>query len=252
MPSETATGLLIRAVDFSETSKIVTFYTREFGKLGAMAKGAKRLKSSFSVALDLLSVCRIGVIRKSSAELDILTEAVLEERFAGLRRSLRSLHAGYYLAEVLDGLTQVSEPSPPIYDLVIETLRRLAAEDDAFWPLVRMNTRLMTELGYGLQLDACVSCGAESPSKRRMALSIAGGGVVCDACAASQEGLTPVDGGTVAALRWLGKSDAAASDRLALKPAARASLWRVASGAIEYHLGRKPRTAAMLDLSSPR
>ena len=56
MSSEKASAIVIRAVEFSETSLVVTLFTREFGKLGALAKGARRLKGPFESALDLLAL----------------------------------------------------------------------------------------------------------------------------------------------------------------------------------------------------
>ena len=126
MAAEKTTALIIRGVDFSETSRIVTFLTRDFGKAAALAKGGRRLKSSFEVALDLLSVCSICLIRKPSAELDLLTEASLVERFAGLRQNLSALYAGYYIAELLDSLMQRGEPHPALFDRTVESLRRLS------------------------------------------------------------------------------------------------------------------------------
>src|SRR5712692_4046351 len=88
MPLERATALVIRGADFSETSRIVTLWTKEFGKVRALAKGGRRLKSNFDVALDLLTVCGIVFIRKTSTSLDLLTEAQVQERFGQLRHDL--------------------------------------------------------------------------------------------------------------------------------------------------------------------
>ena len=60
MSSEKSTAIILRLVEFSETSLVVTLLTRDFGKLTAMAKGARRKKSPFEGALDLLAICRIG------------------------------------------------------------------------------------------------------------------------------------------------------------------------------------------------
>src|SRR5258708_4577463 len=106
MAADKATGIVIRTSDWSETSRIATFFTREFGKIRALAKGGRRLKSNFEVALDLLTACSIVVIRKHSDGLDLLTEARVEERFTGLRSKLPTLYAGYYVAELLDAGTQ--------------------------------------------------------------------------------------------------------------------------------------------------
>ena len=74
-------AIVLRTIEFSETSLVVTLFTREFGKLGVLAKGARRPKGPFEGSLDLLAVCRVVVIRKASDALDLLTEAKLERRF---------------------------------------------------------------------------------------------------------------------------------------------------------------------------
>src|SRR5262249_7140061 len=81
MSSEKSAAIVIRQVDFSESSRVVTMFTREFGKVAVLAKGAKRLKGPFEAALDLLAVCDVVFIRKSTSGLDILTEARLQTRF---------------------------------------------------------------------------------------------------------------------------------------------------------------------------
>jgi DNA repair protein RecO (recombination protein O) len=86
MALERATGLVIRFTDYSETSRIVTLYTRELGKVRALAKGGRRLKSNFESALDLLTVCSMVLFRKPGRGLDLVTEARVVERFAVLTR----------------------------------------------------------------------------------------------------------------------------------------------------------------------
>src|SRR5882762_3163097 len=110
MPSEKATGLVIRTADWSETSRIATLWTREFGKVRALAKGGRRLRSNFEVALDLLTVCSIVLLRKSSGSLDLLTEARVEERFPRLGRDLPAYYAGCYVAELLADWTEDYDP----------------------------------------------------------------------------------------------------------------------------------------------
>src|SRR5690606_28430132 len=81
MSSEKTDAIVIRLVEFSESSAVVTLFTRDFGKISGLAKGARRPKSAFESALDLLAVCRIVFLHKSSDALDLLTEAKLERRF---------------------------------------------------------------------------------------------------------------------------------------------------------------------------
>src|SRR4051795_8907449 len=123
MPTEKALALVVRGTDWSETSRIATLWTREFGKVRALAKGGRRLKSSFESALDLLTVCSIVLLRKSSGSLDLLTEAQVVQRFPQLAKDLPALYAGYYVAELLADWTEDYDPHPTLFDEALETLR---------------------------------------------------------------------------------------------------------------------------------
>src|SRR5262245_23547782 len=123
--SEKATALVLRTTDWSETSRIATLWTRELGKVRVLAKGGRRLKSNFESALDLLTVCSIVLLRKSSGSLDLLTEAQVVERFPRLRQDLQALYAAYYVAELLADWTEDYDPHPALFDEARETLRTL-------------------------------------------------------------------------------------------------------------------------------
>src|SRR5262245_4333854 len=92
MASEKSSAIVLRTVEFSETSLVVTLFTRDFGKVTALAKGARRPKGPFESALDLLAVVRIVFLRKSSDVLDLLTEAKLDRRFRAAGRDLNRLY----------------------------------------------------------------------------------------------------------------------------------------------------------------
>ena len=73
MSLEKTDAIVIRLVDFSETSCVVTLFSRDYGKSNALAKGARRPKGPFDSDLDLFTVCRIVFLHKSSDALDLLT-----------------------------------------------------------------------------------------------------------------------------------------------------------------------------------
>src|SRR5205823_1988282 len=127
MSAEKATALVLRTTDWSESSRIATLWTREFGKVRVLAKGGRRLKSNFESALDLLTVCSIVLLRKSSGSLDLLTEARVVERFPRLRSDLAALYAAYYIAELLSDWTEDYDPHPSLFDEALATLQELGA-----------------------------------------------------------------------------------------------------------------------------
>ena len=93
MAAEKALALVLRTTDWSESSRIATLWTREFGKVRVLAKGGRRLRSNFESALDLLTVCSMVFLRKSSGGLDLLTEAQVVRRFPRLRADLSALYS---------------------------------------------------------------------------------------------------------------------------------------------------------------
>src|SRR5271167_4884911 len=157
MPAEKAQALVLRTTDWSETSRIATVWTREFGKVRVLAKGGRRLRSSFESALDLLTLCSIVLLRKSSGGLDLLTEAQVVRRFPRLRSDLAALYAAYYLAELLADWTEENDPHPILFDEAVATLDDLGTGDgpgDALGPRVlRFELVLLRELGYQPVLD---------------------------------------------------------------------------------------------------
>src|SRR6516164_2174926 len=125
MAAEKALALVLRTTDWSETSRICTLWTREVGKVRALAKGGRRLKSAFESALDLLTVCSIVLLRKTSGGLDLLTEAQVVERFGRLTTDLAALYAAYYIGELLADWTEESDPHPTLFEEALATLRML-------------------------------------------------------------------------------------------------------------------------------
>ncbi|HEX3149877.1 MAG TPA: DNA repair protein RecO [Gemmataceae bacterium] len=186
MAAEKAVGIVVRTTDWSETSRIATIWTRELGKVRVLAKGGRRLKSSFEVALDLLTVCSIVLLRKSSGGLDLLTEARVEERFGGLRKDLRALNAGYYVAELLGDGTQDYDPHPALYEFSLDTLRKLSAGGDVAGLVSAFELGWLGELGLRPVLDRCAACQTRDLPAGARTFSAIAGGIVCPECAPAQ------------------------------------------------------------------
>lgn len=240
-------AIVLRGVDFSETSKIVTLLARDLGKVAAIAKGGRRIRSAFDLSLDVLSVCRICVIRKPTAELDLLTEARLEERFVGLQRNLPALYAGYFAAEIVDALLQPHDPHPEVYDETVAALRSLDAGHDRLRAVGRLTARLLVELGYAPRLDACCVCGAACPMGQPwVAYSATVGGVLCEECRKTHFGTVPLTPSTLRSLDGLFAADAGEADRSPLEAADRGPVWRVLLWHLQILLGKTPKTATLL------
>jgi DNA repair protein RecO (recombination protein O) len=240
MPSEKTEALVIRLADFSETSRVVTFFTRDFGRISALAKGGKRLKGPFDAALDLLSVCEIVFLRKSSGGLDILTEARLLSRFRPQGRELARFYGGYYVAELLAGLTAELDPHPRLFHESIQTLERLQEADPKLTTL-RFELATLREIGQLPAFDVCVGCGKAADSAGTWLFSVAQGGLLCPQCGKESTSRIRISAGTAAVLRRLAEESETVADRLALSPKQLQEAREIVTAAVAHALGRPPK-----------
>ena len=183
-----ADAIVLRTVDFSETSLIVTLYTREFGKIEGLAKGGRRLKSPFESALDILARIRVTFLQKRGDVLDLLTESKLVRRFKVDRRNLAGLYGAYYVVELIDALTEPGDPNPTVYDMTAKLLPRLEEGTFVMRSLIRFEGLFLRVLGHRPSLRTCVECGktidpeAADRHHRRIAFGLLEGGVICSRC----------------------------------------------------------------------
>lgn len=249
MPAEKATALVLRVVAFSETSSVVTLFTREFGKVRGLAKGARRPKGPFESALDLLALCRIVFLPKSSDALDLLTEARLERRFRAAGRDLSRLYAGYYVAELLQELTLDGDPHPELFDAACEVLASLGREGLPVAALIlHFELTALRVLGHLPALDRCVECGKPVGRGGRTAFGLAAGGVLCEACRPGKKPVVSVSAPAMELLRQFAGGQA----RLDEEPPRRSygELRGVLNQYLAHLLGRKPRLHSYLGVLS--
>ena len=246
MAAEKANAIVLRLVDFSETSAVVTLLTREFGRIAALAKGARRLKGPYDSALDLLTRCRIVFLRKSSGGLDLLTEARLERRFRPPKDALSRLYAGYYVAELLLGLTDDYDPHPELFDATDTTLLALAGDADVVSVVVRYEITLLGLLGHAPRLDKCVECGEPVPPQRRIAFGQLAGGVLCPKCRPGKKQVVSVSAATLEELRRFSDLENDSWRGAAIEPEVRGELRGVLNQYISNLLGRKPKMQSYL------
>ncbi len=242
MSAEKATALVLRTTDWSESSRIATLWTREFGKVRALAKGGRRLKSNFENALDLLTLCRIVFLRKSSDSLDLLTEAQVIQRFPRLRTDLAALYAAYYVAELLAEGTRDYDPHPLLFDEALDTLQTLGGAECG--PRVaRFEMVLLREMGYSPVLDHCAGCGG-SVAETELAFSAAANGVLCRRCRSGQRDSRPLSPATWRTLQELATPGDAW--RRVWGAQVRAEVRQLLGQYVTYLLGRRPRLLSYL------
>jgi DNA repair protein RecO (recombination protein O) len=247
MQSEKSEAIVLRFVPWSESSLIVTLLTRDFGKISAVAKGARRLKSPFDGALDLLSICEVVFINKSGEVLDILTESKLTTRFRIAQRDLNALHCGYYLADLLNSLTESDHGLSELYDAAKSTIRKIDAGLPPLSSVIQFELTLMKLLGHAPELKNCVGCGVELPSDLTLPFAIYEGGLVCQACLPGKRHVLRLKSDVNLYLQHAIGSDCCSGDVPLLPTDRRGEIRQLINGLITQLNERPIRLAHLLD-----
>ena len=241
MASEKSLALVLRVVDFSETSCVVTLFTRDFGKIRALAKGARRPKSSFESALDLLAICRIVFLHKSSDALDLLTEAKLERRFRAAQRDLARLYSAYYVAELLREMTDEGDPHPLLFDVARRTIEDLDGVGPVAANVLRFEILALQILGHMPSFEGCASCGKSLQPARRLAFGQLAGGLLCSQCRAGKRQVVSVTADAIQVLRQFANVETDAWRELEVDARIRGEIRGLISQYICNLLGHRPR-----------
>jgi DNA repair protein RecO (recombination protein O) len=153
MPLTDTSGIVLRTSDWSETSLIVTWFTRDFGKLRTVAKGAHRPKSAFRGKLDLFYLDDLVFVPSRRGELHTLAECYVENPFPRIRERLDAFNAACYCCELVDISTEPEGPVPPLFQLLTESLAALDAAPPSPLFIARFELLALDALGFRPDVD---------------------------------------------------------------------------------------------------
>jgi len=182
-------AIVIRRRDWGEADRLLTLYTREQGKIQAVAKGARKPTSRKSGHIELFTRTKLLIARSRS--IDIITQAETSEAYRPLRDNLETSTLAHYFAELLDRFTGEAETDHALFDLLSLALAWLCEADDARLVARYYELRLLELAGFRPELHHCPSCGKQlQPLKSYF--SSAQGGVLCPTCGSSRRDAFPL------------------------------------------------------------
>jgi len=197
-------AVVVGSFALGESDRVVTFFTRDFGKVRGVAKAARRMKSRFTGGLELFTMGELLFFDGGRSELVQVDHFDVVRPFARVRAELITLGHAAWVAECVGRLTAERDPNPAIYGLLARALGSFEAGVPAGRVAVAFGARFVDALGHRLRLDVCVACRrARIGAGSSVAVDIEGGGVVCPSCARALPGLMTVAPATVRALGQL-------------------------------------------------
>ncbi len=173
-------GVVLKSIDFGEADKIVTFYTSQQGKVRAVAKGGRRLKSGFGASLELLTYNDLTFYKSENRDLATLSQCKIQESFSPLREDLEKIAYAFYLAELVSEMAQ--EANLPLFNLLLKTLYLFREGYDKKILIQAFALQMLHLVGYKPSLETCLICKEKIKEQKDLKFSIFRGGIICSKC----------------------------------------------------------------------
>jgi DNA repair protein RecO (recombination protein O) len=235
--------VVLRRLSVGETDRVVTLFTRDKGKLNAIAKGARGPKSRLAAATEPFT-CFDGMLAIGQ-NLDVLTQADVVQPFSDLRKDLIRVGYGSYFLELVDAGIEERQPSPELWDLLVAALATLETSTTPDVLARAFEMHALRVLGYEPRLHECVL--DEEPVEEGVAFHPLRGGMLCPRCARSNRGSIALSPGTSAALNALVVDPFVRSANASLSQTIRGELARCLVPYVRHHLDSPLRSLQFLD-----
>jgi DNA repair protein RecO (recombination protein O) len=175
-------AIVLRTVDYGDADRVVTLFTRDAGKLAALARGARKSVRRFGAGLGLFGVGEAVLLDKPNAELSGLERFDGARGFPALMSDVAKVAHGGYACELVRELIPLRHPEPELFELLIELFTTLELGPARAETLRIFELRLLDTLGLRPQLERCVACDGDELGAPGDVLDVRRGGVVCAAC----------------------------------------------------------------------
>jgi DNA repair protein RecO (recombination protein O) len=239
-----AQALVIKNAPFGEADLLVTLYTREGGKLRALARGARRSGSRMVGHFEPLTVVGLSLARGRS--LDTVTQVEVEQNFTLLKSQLSTMSRALYVAELVDGFGAESHDNQDLFQLAVDTLAAMEREPQRDLVLRCFELHLLRVSGFMPELFQCVECSSPLlPEQHRF--SPDAGGTLCFQCAPAGVLVRPLSVRALKVLRLLHRSRVAQLPPLELGTPLEQELKSLLGGAVNYWLDKEIRSNLFLE-----
>jgi DNA repair protein RecO (recombination protein O) len=194
------TAIVIGSFPLGESDRLVTFYSREFGKIRGVAKSARRMRSRFGSALELATLGELVFFDTERSELVRVDHFDITRPFDRVREDLDRLAQAAWMIECVARLTAERDRHVALFGLLVRGLRALEGARPPARAAIAFGVRCVEALGHRPRLDACVECGRAYPFPRP---ALGDGGLTCEACTRPGAGAAEISPAAIGAFERL-------------------------------------------------
>ncbi len=185
-------ALVLKGMDYRETSRILMVFSETFGKITLIAKGIRNPKSRMGAALQSFIHSEIVIYKKENTEMFLIKEAEIIEFFKNIHNDLERFNYTSVIADFLFTFLAEEQVSKILFQYVLFTIREIEHKEKEYLPgiLVRFFLKANILLGFRIELAKCTSCGKEATFP--IYFSNPKGGVICSNCSKSNNEVVPL------------------------------------------------------------
>ena len=242
--SYAASGIVLRRIDLGEKDRILTVFTRELGKLSAVAKGSRRPGSRLGGASEPFTYMKM--LLGKGRDLQVLSQADIKESFPNVKSDIRRVAHGIYLLELVNHFVDERQPSSDVFDTLLSSMYVIESGTDPEIAARHFELSLLSVLGYEPHFEACLLCGRRI-GRRKAAFSPSLGGIVCRNCGDVPNDAIWVPGAAASYVMALARAEPHKLKDMNVPKGARRDLERMLKWHIRYRLERDLKSAEFVD-----
>ncbi len=197
-------AIVLHHTNWGEADRLLSIFTKSHGKLRVIAKSVRKMQSRKAGHLEPFSHSTLMLAR--AHDLWIVTDAETIDAFTPLREDLQLMTRASYVIELMDQFTYEEGQNWQLYQLGVDTLRRLTDLDDSFVPLRYYEMRLLDLVGFRPMLFECAKCRKKIEAEDQF-FSAELGGVLCPSCGARSDNSRLISMDALRFLRHFQRSD---------------------------------------------
>ena len=236
-------AVVLRHSDWGETDRLLVLFTREKGKIRAIAKGIRRIRSRKAGHLEPFT--RSSLQLAMGQDFWLVTQAETVAFFPALLEDLVRTGYAAYVIELVDRFSMEEGQNVSLYTLLAETLQRIAEEPDPFTAVRYGELRMLELFGFRPELFQCVRCGKVIEAEDQY-FSAELGGAICPQCGLGVKDARPVSLEALKYLRHLQRSSYPVAKKAVIPPSVRNEMETLTQHNITYNLERRLNTPEFL------
>lgn len=241
MPIQRSEAIVLRRQDIRETSLILTFYTKDFGKIKGIMRGVRGMRGQYGGgSFEILSHDEIIFYDRKKSDLFTTSQCDLIEFFNPIRQSLERLAYAAYITELLDSVTTLGDKNERVFDLLLNSLRLLSGEASPRRAARIFEIKLLSLLGIMPTLESCANCAKSVDSSAKF--SVTQGGLICKNCLTSDKNAHAIMQGTIKFIEHIRALPFEKVARVKVANAVGRELESTLRKFLDYHIERRLRS----------